>query len=144
MAGEAKLVGTTRWLEPELGSILKQSIKEIVDGVALQTGCDINWRFEEGLPAVINDQAATEIVRSGALKIVDRTDLFTPEPLMYSEDMAFYLNEVPGCFAFVGAAPTNAEVYPHHHPRFDICEDALGIAAALIAQIGFDGGWKLT
>jgi len=56
--------------------------------------------------------------------------------------IAFYLERIPGCFAFVGAAPQNDPAFPHHHPRFDICEDSLKVAASLLARIGFDAGWE--
>jgi len=44
------------------------------------------------------------------------------------------MQDIPGCFIFVGSA--NAEKgldAPHHHPRFDIDEEALPKAAALMA-----------
>jgi amidohydrolase len=53
---------------------------------------------------------------------------------MGSEDMAFMMQEVPGCYFFVGTAnPAKSLGAPHHHPRFDIEEDALPRAAALMA-----------
>ena len=140
VAGTASLLGSARWLSPELGEVLDHSITEIVNGVAAQSGCRIDKRFEEGLPALVNDEKVTEIVRRSASKIVDGSDLIAAQPSMYSEDMAFYLQKVPGCFAFVGAAPRTGPVHPHHHPKFDICEDSLQVAASLLAQIGFDAG----
>ena len=140
VAGTASLLGSVRWLSPELGPILDQGITEVVNGVAAQSGCHIDTRFEEGLPVLVNDENATEIVRRSASEIVDGSDLIAAQPSMYSEDMAFYLQKVPGCFAFVGAAPRTGPVFPHHHPKFDICEDSLQIAASLLAQIGFDAG----
>ena len=130
-------------LSPGLSPVLEEAITEIVNGVAAQSGCRIAVRLEEGLPLLVNDSAATKIVRASALKIADPADVFEPKPSMYSEDMAFYLRQVPGCFAYVGAAPRKGTPYPHHHPKFDICEDAIGVAAALLAQVGIDAGKKL-
>ena len=143
VAGTARLVGSVRWLSPGLSPVLEEAITEIVNGVAAQSGCRIAVRLEEGLPLLVNDSAATKIVRASALKIADPADVFEPKPSMYSEDMAFYLRQVPGCFAYVGAAPRKGTPYPHHHPKFDICEDAIGVAAALLAQVGIDAGKKL-
>jgi len=45
------------------------------------------------------------------------------------------LEQVPGCYFFVGSA--NAEKglnYGHHHPKFDFDEAALPRAAALMAS----------
>jgi metal-dependent amidase/aminoacylase/carboxypeptidase family protein len=49
--------------------------------------------------------------------------------------MSFMMQEVPGCFFFVGSA--NAERglnAAHHHPRFDFDERALPWAAALMTS----------
>nr|MBA2442772.1 amidohydrolase [Rubrobacter sp.] len=63
-----------------------------------------------------------------------RYELVEREPIMGGEDFAYYLREVPGCFFFVGAGnEEKGTTYPHHHPRFNIDEDALpvGIEAML-------------
>jgi amidohydrolase len=58
---------------------------------------------------------------------------------MGSEDMAFMMQDIPGCYFFLGSA--NAEKgldAPHHHPRFDIDERVLPYAAALMAASAAD------
>jgi amidohydrolase len=47
------------------------------------------------------------------------------------EDMSVYLEKVPGCFFFVGCAP-EGEPRPHHSPRFDMDERALGVGVAVL------------
>jgi amidohydrolase len=55
-------------------------------------------------------------------------------PSMASEDMSFYLQEVPGCFFFVGAgSPDAADNTPHHNPLFTIDENALDIGLKMLA-----------
>ena len=49
-------------------------------------------------------------------------------------DFAFMMEDIPGCFVFVGSA--NAEKgldAKHHHPKFDFDETALTKGAALLA-----------
>jgi metal-dependent amidase/aminoacylase/carboxypeptidase family protein len=53
--------------------------------------------------------------------------------------MWYFLREAPGSYFFVGSA--NAERglnAPHHHPRFDIDEAALPIAAQLLAEVALE------
>jgi amidohydrolase len=62
------------------------------------------------------------------------TPVDASERTMGSEDMAFMMEHIPGCYMFIGSA--NAEKgldFGHHHPRFDFDEDALWRAAALMA-----------
>ncbi len=53
------------------------------------------------------------------------------------EDMSVYLERVPGCFFFVGCAP-EGEQRPHHSPRFDLDERALGVGVAVLEAAARD------
>lgn len=47
-------------------------------------------------------------------------------PFMGAEDFSYYLQEVPGTFFFVGGKNESINaVYPHHHPKFDVDEEAM-------------------
>ena len=72
---------------------------------------------------------------------------FTPDLLrrrvlkveMGAEDAAFLLENVSGCFFFVGSANKERDLhYGHHHPRFDFDEEALVRGTALMAAAAFD------
>jgi metal-dependent amidase/aminoacylase/carboxypeptidase family protein len=87
-------------------------------------------------PAVINDQRVTELVRSIAIDLVDTSLGIVPEcQTMGGEDMSFFLQEVPGCYFFLGSAnPDQDLAYPHHHPRFDFDETALMVGVEMFAR----------
>jgi amidohydrolase len=58
---------------------------------------------------------------------------------MGAEDMSIFLNEVPGCFFFVGSA--NAERglnTPHHSPTFDFDERALDIGVRMLTSVALE------
>jgi amidohydrolase len=56
-----------------------------------------------------------------------------------SDDMAFFLESVPGCYFIVGAQnPAKGAKYPHHHPRFNVDEDAMPIAAEVLARTALE------
>jgi metal-dependent amidase/aminoacylase/carboxypeptidase family protein len=54
---------------------------------------------------------------------------------MGGEDMSYFLQRVPGCFAFVGSGPKNGKAAPHHSAGFDIDEESLVIGAELLSQV---------
>ncbi|BBP88251.1 hypothetical protein BsIDN1_18690 [Bacillus safensis] len=63
------------------------------------------------------------------------TEVKEAETQMGGEDFAYYLQHVPGTFFYTGAMPENSQdVYPHHHPKFDINEKAMPIAAKVLAN----------
>ncbi len=54
--------------------------------------------------------------------------------------MAYFLQSAPGCYFLVGAQNDNVgATYPHHHPSFNIDEDALPSAVEVLsrAALGF-------
>jgi metal-dependent amidase/aminoacylase/carboxypeptidase family protein len=54
---------------------------------------------------------------------------------MIAEDFGYYLQHVKGTFFFTGAMPANEKhAYPHHHPKFDIDEKSLLIAAKTLCK----------
>jgi metal-dependent amidase/aminoacylase/carboxypeptidase family protein len=59
---------------------------------------------------------------------------------MGSEDMAFFLEKVPGTFFFHPSSFDDGTDYPHHHPKFDVNEKVLWIGTAVFA--GFALSWQ--
>jgi amidohydrolase len=85
-------------------------------------------------PAVTNDPSLASRVRKAAGQVLPEIDPDTTYRTMGSEDMAYLMQSVPGCYFFVGTGnPDGVSSYPHHHPRFDIDEQALPRAAALMS-----------
>jgi len=82
---------------------------------------------------VINDPEVTAQVEQVARDLFPEADIGTDERTMGSEDMAFMMQDIPGCYFFIGSAnPEKGLDAPHHHPRFDIDEIALSTGAALM------------
>ena len=55
---------------------------------------------------------------------------------MSSEDAAVFMQEVPGCYFFLGSAnPERGLSAPHHNPRFDFDEDALPLGVAVLMHV---------
>jgi len=75
-------------------------------------------------------------VKSVALEIVETPLGVVPEcQTMGGEDMSFFLQEIPGCYFFLGSANAQKGLdYPHHHPRFDFDETALSLGVEIFAR----------
>jgi amidohydrolase len=86
------------------------------------------------VPAVVNADEPAETVRQAATSVVGEDNVIAGQT-MEAEDMGFILEEIPGCYFFIGSA--NDEIglnFPHHHPRFDFDERALIYGVATMAQ----------
>lgn len=134
-----EMKGTIRSFNPEVRARVLERFEQIVQGTAQVFGCQAQIENSFLTPAVVNDPQITSRVQSLVGKVLPEAALDTNERTMGSEDMAYILQDVPGCFIFIGSA--NAEKRldaPHHHPRFDFDERALPRAAALIAAAAAD------
>ena len=68
------------------------------------------------------------------LGIVGEEGLDTTVRTMGAEDVGLFMVDIPGMYFFVGAQDmTQDAYYAHHHPRFSVDEDALPLAAGLLA-----------
>jgi len=136
---QAEFKGTIRTFDPEVRSHVLNRFNEIVYGVANAMGCNVEIKTKSITPAVTNDAKITNLVQEIAKKLLPDFDIENNATTMGSEDMAYMMQEIPGCYIFVGSA--NAEKSldaPHHNPRFDFDERAMLNGAALMAKATVD------
>jgi amidohydrolase len=124
----AELGGTVRTFDPEVRDHLEQRIGELASGIATSMRASVDYEFRRGYPATVNDADAVEIVKDAAVGVVGAENVLRADPKMGAEDFSYFLEHRPGTFFFVGSK--NEErglIWGHHHPRFDIDEESLGI-----------------
>jgi amidohydrolase len=132
---EARLIGTIRSYEPEVRDRLLARFRAIVEGVAASFETRADLEINSITPPLVNDHAACALVQAAAATVAGAANVESGHRWMASEDMAFFLRDVPGCFFFVGSANQERELsYPHHNPRFDFDEAALPLGAAILAE----------
>ena len=131
-----ELGGTIRTFNPEVREMVIRRSEEIATKIAEAMGCKAEFTNTRLTPAVINDGKTIKLIQTAASKVLPDLDVDTSAPTtMGSEDFAFIMEKVPGCFVFIGSANTEKGLdYGHHHPKFDVDEQALIYAAALMAQ----------
>jgi amidohydrolase len=131
--------GTIRSFEPQVRSLVMERFHQVVDGVAQAMGCQAQietWRIT---PAVVNDPQVTNRVQSVAERLLPDCDLDKVGRTMGSEDMAYLMDDIPGCYFFIGSADAARGLNaPHHNPLFDFDEAALPRAAAMMAAAVVD------
>ncbi|NEQ31126.1 MAG: amidohydrolase [Leptolyngbya sp. SIO4C5] len=136
IADEARMSGTVRYFDEAYTHFFAQRLEQIIAGVCQSYGARYTFDYRPLYPPVINDADIADLVRTVALSVVETPTGVVPEcRTMGGEDMAFFLREVPGCYFFLGAAnPAKDLAYPHHHPRFDFDETALGMGVEMFVR----------
>lgn len=129
IANKAVLEGTTRSFTPEVRETLQNKLEELTDGLAKIYGATINIDYQRGYPAVVNHEREVDVILDVARGVFGSENSGIMKPNMVGEDFSYFLKEIPGAFCFVGAGDPNEPMYPHHHPRFQIDEGVLPLAA---------------
>ena len=129
-----EMTGTIRTFEPDVRIRVLQRFEETVHGVAKAMGCRATIDLERLTPATVNQPETALSIQIIARQLFPDADIESSNYItMGSEDFAFLLEKVPGCFFFVGSAnPEKGLDAGHHHPKFDFDEAALPSAAALM------------
>lgn len=136
VADYVELKGTVRTHDQNLRKSIPDRIERIGKGVtaALRGTHKLDYQF--GYPPVVNDLSMTELVKRIGAQVVGDEQVLNAQPTMASDDMAFFLGEVPGCYLFVGAGnPDKGFSQPHHNASFDFDEDALTIGAEMMIRV---------
>jgi len=135
----AVLRGTIRTFKPDVRQTVLRRVEQVAAGVAGAMDCTARVRLTPLTPPVVNDPRIAGRVRAVARRVLPGTSIDESERSMVSEDMAFFLQSVPGCFVFVGSANAARGLdAPHHNPGFDFDEAALPRAVALLAAAAID------
>lgn len=133
-----KIGGSVRSFSQDVRVKIAEQIEQIVKGLTAAHGATYQYDFVYGYSSVYNDEAVTEKVEKLIESEFGSDYILKLPPFMGGEDFSAFLQKAPGCFIGIGAADTQAEThYPHHHPRFDIDEKALGIGLKLLVHAPF-------
>ena len=131
----ADLRGTVRTFGGHFFEDAPRLVEETAHGVASAFGAHVNVNYRRLSAPLINNEELSRLMRDVAADLIGADNVRQAVRTMGGEDMAFFLEKVPGCFAFVGSAPrTGGRASPHHSPTFDIDEESLVIAAELLTQ----------
>ena len=130
---QVDLSGTIRTYSPQVREMVLRRVREVIEGVAAACGVVADLEITRLTPAVVNDAGVTSVVRAAAEAVVGSEHVLSGGRTMGSEDAAYFMQDVPGCYFFVGSANSERGLgAPHHNPRFDLDEDALVLGVAVV------------
>jgi len=130
IAAEAYLEGSIRTTLPKVREHLHEGLRRMTHALAEMHNATIEIKIESGYPPVINTSREAQIAHRAAENTVGKKGLMQMDhPSMGSEDFAYYLQNIPGCYVRFGARIHENEYIPLHSPAFDIDEDVLKVGA---------------
>jgi hippurate hydrolase len=129
---DAVLEMSVRSFSPTVRETLEKRIRALIASQAQAYDATVEIDFIRGYPVLVNSPAETEFAREIAEELVGRDHVIAPfPPIAGSEDFAYYLQKVPGCFVRLG----NGEGPMLHNARYDFNDDNLTIGAAFWTRL---------
>lgn len=135
---KVQLGGTVRSFNEELRKEVHQLIERMLKGITEAHGATYELNYNFGYKSVVNNHELTGQVEKMLEKVFGKGYVEHVSPLMGSEDFSAFSDVVPGCFIPIGAGnEKKGIVYPHHHPRFTVDEDALKDGVKILVNAPF-------
>ena len=131
---QARLEGTLRTLSETVRVTLRAVIRQVAEQTAAAFGARAEVEIVEGYPVNVNDPEIKSYVQKVAAATFGTEHVIDNIPVsMGGEDFAFYVQQVPGCFARIGVAPTDGSkgVDSLHNAAFDFNDETIATGVSL-------------
>lgn len=127
------LSGTIRTFSEEIRKQIQIEIDNTLSMYCSRYKASYTFDLIPGYPPVINYSQMSRFVMDTSRYI--RDDFYMEEmaqPRMAGEDFSYYLQKIPGAFYWLGCRNETTDcLYPLHHSRFNLDENALPFGAAM-------------
>lgn len=124
---------TLRSVDEEVREQLLQEVEQALS-VAKTLGGNYSIRLERGYPSLWNDPTVNGWLRTVANDLLGEGNVETGKLLMGAEDFAYMTRASRGAMMILGTKTADGVTRYHHHPEFDVNEDALPIGSAVLAD----------
>ena len=137
---EVKMSGIIRTMTNEDREFAKQRLKEIVNGICTTFRGSAEIEIEESYPCLYNDDDMVDLLEKSAIEILGAENVkLQKNPKLGVESFAYFANEVPSVFYFLGIRnEKKGIIHSAHNNLFDIDEDALPIGVAIQCEIALN------
>jgi len=100
---DAKLVGTVRTFTTEVLDMVEKRMQSLAEGIAAAFDAEVEFTFRRNYPPLVNHAKETRFALEVMQSVVGESMVdANVEPTMGAEDFAFFLQEKPGCYIFIG------------------------------------------
>ncbi len=137
----ASLSGTIRTFDPTVRLAIHDKIKRIASNVGEALGAVVEVDISPGVPVTYNDPELTRAMLPTLQDVYGADKVRTSSRVTGAEDFAFYQQEIPGLFFFIGARPAAIaaeDAIPNHSPFFYVDETALRPAVEVLSRLAVD------
>jgi amidohydrolase len=137
-----EMIGTVRTFAAEQRALVIERMQRAVESTAASTGAKATLTMEPGNnPVTFNDEELTTQVLPTLKRVAGEENVKPLSLITGAEDFAFYAQEVPSVFFFVGATPPDKDpgtAPSNHSDYFYVDERALPLGLRALTEIAVD------
>lgn len=133
IAERVELNGTLRVFNQNNYDMITNKTRAMLEGLKTATGASFDFSALQSYPCLNNPRPLVE----DFYRYIDKRDLIIVEPVLAGEDFAFYQQQIPALFFFLGCGGGKNK-YPLHNERFDFDEYVLLQGVEIFRRIAFD------
>jgi hippurate hydrolase len=121
-----------RAAQPATREMVEQRIREVVNLTAQAHGVHAEIDYRQLTPPVVNTEAETQLMQQVCTDLVGADKVLTqaPKGMGGSEDFAWMLKEMPGCYVLLGNGEGEFGGCMVHNPGYDFNDRVLPLGAA--------------
>jgi hippurate hydrolase len=133
---ECELRLSVRAFRPDVQDLLERRIGEIARTQAAVYGATAEVDYQRRYPVLYNHPEQTEFCKQVVRDWLGSEGLLeTAEPVTGSEDFAFFLEKVPGCYVFIGNGEGDQGGCMVHNPGYDFNDAVLPTGASYWVRV---------
>ncbi|MBB1371437.1 MULTISPECIES: M20 family metallopeptidase [unclassified Pseudoalteromonas] len=136
-----EMVGTIRNFDMDNRQQIFEKLTTTATHIAKASGAEAQVNIFKGYPVTVNNPELTAQMLPTLKNIVGKDNLFDVPKVTGAEDFAFYAQQVPGLFLFLGGTPTGQDVKTaptNHSPYFYVDESTLKVGTKAMSQLAID------
>jgi hippurate hydrolase len=125
-----RIGGTVRAFRPDVRAQVEDAMQRVCAGIGAAFGANVHFSYRRGYPPTINTVPEAEFCARVAGEVCgEGNTLIDPKPSMGAEDFAYFLQEKPGCYVWLGNGPGEGGC-TLHNPHYDFNDEAIPYGVA--------------
>ncbi|MCW2790413.1 MAG: amidohydrolase, partial [Aeromicrobium sp.] len=128
-----ELTGTLRMLDAAAWHQAEHLVRGLISDIIEPFGVSADVVYTRGVPPVVNDFGATEILRRAVTQTIGSSGVASTAQSLGGEDFAWYVEAVPGAMGRLGTRTPDGPTYDLHQGNFRVDERAIAVGAKVLA-----------
>lgn len=127
------IAGSIRSYDAKVRNRIEQRVQQIAKSIGEAFEMQVSVNYKKGYPSTVNSDVSS--AKQAAINTVGSENLIENfEPSFGSEDFSYFLEQIPGCYAWLGAH-VNGDKTTLHSNNYDFNDELIKIGANYFYEI---------